>query len=96
MSPRHVQPPGASEILSAMEREIAGAGVRLPKLSVMLQKAQREVGATEEAHKEAAEREEQLLQMLVQQMTPDQRLEATGSSARLSGAPSAGRLPARH
>ena len=33
----------------------------------------------EEAHKEAAEREEQLLQMLVQQMTPDQRLEATGA-----------------
>ena len=85
----------ASDLLGAMERELGSSGARHPKLGVLLHKAMRQVRDTEEKQHEAAAREEELLQMIVQQMTPEQRLEATGSAARLGGAPSAGRLSGR-
>ena len=48
----------------------AYAGARNPKLAQLLQKATREAHTAETAQQEAAAREEQLMQMLVEAMAP--------------------------
>uniref|UniRef100_A0A7S3W6K5 Uncharacterized protein n=2 Tax=Emiliania huxleyi TaxID=2903 RepID=A0A7S3W6K5_EMIHU len=65
------------ELLRLLEAELGTTGVRvLPRVHVLLQRAQREAGAEEEARREAMAREEELMQILV-----DEQLTRGGGGA---------------
>lgn len=57
----------AAESLTAVEAELRAAGIRLPRVTVLLRAAAKEADAADAARREAAQREEELMQMLVAQ-----------------------------
>ena len=64
------QGPSGTEMLRSLEREI-GAWPRSNKASILLTKAVREVDSMEVRLAEGAEREEELLQLLVEHLAPE-------------------------
>lgn len=75
-TPPRARPPArpswgsVAESLAGVEAELRAAGIRLPRVSVMLRAAAKEAEAADAARLEAAQREEELMQMLVAQMVP--------------------------
>jgi polyhydroxyalkanoate synthesis regulator phasin len=70
----------APEILHTLERELAVSG-KSPKAMILLSRAKQAVDGLEQARQEGAEREDELLQLLVENLAPEPEASSPARSA---------------